>query len=152
MLTCNVTGCYNKRNAKGYCSLHYARSVRGTRMEQQVRLYDSSRVCNILDCYEPHGYNGYCSKHARRLLNNRRKEEMVSLFGGKCHDCGDDFPPHVFDFDNIEDGPGHTSIGRLMSRGAPMSRLLEELKRCEMVCANCHRIRTFARYEKLELA
>jgi hypothetical protein len=70
-------------------------------------------------------------------------EFLISYFKEHpCTDCGQT-DPLVLEFDHvrgekrfqISDGP------RLRSRGA----LIEEMKKCEVVCANCHRRRTAER-------
>ncbi len=71
----------------------------------------------------------------------RRKIKLVALFGGKCYDCKQSFPPYVFDFDHRDPSEKCFAIG---NNGSTLSweRTLEEAKKCDMVCANCHRVRT----------
>ena len=61
-----------------------------------------------------------------------------------CADCGEVLLPHQMDFDhrNPEDKLFRLTEGRamLMSR----DRLLSEVSKCDVVCANCHRLRTRA--------
>lgn len=61
-----------------------------------------------------------------------------------CFDCGGEFPPVVMDFDHR---PGETKsfgIGALAGKKA-LELLAEEIAKCDVVCANCHRIRTATR-------
>ena len=58
-------------------------------------------------------------------------------------DCGNSFPPECMDFDHRPDEVKSFSIGGVNLRALPV--LLEEMKKCDLVCANCHRIRTKAR-------
>ena len=145
---CSVENCDRPHEAKGYCNAHYARHLKGNRSNSPVREF-GKQGCLVPSCVRNHGEKGYCSRHAFRRRRQQRKEEIVQQFGGKCHDCKQRFPNCVFDFDNVEpDKPGHVSISRLLL--SKPSRLKEELKRCEMVCANCHRIRTDSRREAQE--
>ncbi len=76
---------------------------------------------------------------AAKARNNR---EMINDFKGTvpCKDCGVIYPPCVMDFDHVR-GEKKYNIGYLVSIGTP--RMLEdELAKCELVCSNCHRIRT----------
>ena len=42
------------------------------------------------------------------------------------------------------------AVASLVSKGCSDARLLEEIEKCDVVCANCHRMRTYRRmYEKL---
>ena len=56
-----------------------------------------------------------------------------------CTDCGGTFPLECMDFDHVR-GEKKYNIGSLI--GCAKARIDEELAKCEVVCANCHRIRT----------
>ena len=55
-----------------------------------------------------------------------------------CQDCGRRFPPECMDFDHIR-GRKRFTINRIM---AAHLWLYQEIEKCDLVCANCHRIRT----------
>lgn len=59
-----------------------------------------------------------------------------------CVDCGYRAHPAALDFDHVS-GSKVMHIAALVNYG--WSRVLEELDKCEVVCANCHRIRTVTR-------
>lgn len=53
-----------------------------------------------------------------------------------CVDCGE-ADVAVLEFDHVE---GKTyNIAGLLARGAPAARILAEINRCQVRCANCHR-------------
>ena len=58
-----------------------------------------------------------------------------------CIDCGYNAHPAALDFDHLPGTEKRFTIGAF---GSNYSRaaLLEEMAKCEIVCANCHRIRT----------
>mgnify|MGYP003441980246 CR=1 FL=1 len=58
-----------------------------------------------------------------------------------CTDCGHTYPPECMDFDHIDDNK-EMSVGHAVSKNWSIDRILREIKKCELVCANCHRIRT----------
>ena len=60
-----------------------------------------------------------------------------------CADCGGTFPYYVMDFDHVGDDKS-ALVSKLVNYGATQ-RLLDEMAKCEVVCANCHRIRTWHR-------
>lgn len=62
-----------------------------------------------------------------------------------CMDCGQEFPHYVMDFDHVR-GVKMFEIGRARGRFSK-ERLLAEVDKCELVCSNCHRIRTWTRKE-----
>jgi len=70
---------------------------------------------------------------------------MDSLKQGlPCGDCGETFPPYVMHWDHL---PGHVKIEEIGSMVGSWRReaILAELKKCELVCANCHVMRTVRR-------
>ncbi|QWT29991.1 HNH endonuclease [Streptomyces phage TunaTartare] len=59
-----------------------------------------------------------------------------------CADCGVSYPYYVMDFDHLENK--EFNISEFKSRYG-WTRLKKEIDKCDVVCANCHRIRTFER-------
>jgi hypothetical protein len=60
-----------------------------------------------------------------------------------CEDCGQSFPPWVMDFDHRD--PKTKSFALAAGHALLKSReaLLAEIAKCDIVCANCHAIRTY---------
>lgn len=147
---CSVEGCEKTHKSQGMCSLHRSRVVQGVPLQQKVQEKDGAQGCLFGKCGNKHHSHGYCRVHWERVNKARRKRKMVSDFGDKCHDCRNSFPDYVFDFDNISEKPGHIRISTLLDKNANILLIEKELERCEMVCANCHRIRTNCRYDGKE--
>jgi hypothetical protein len=61
-----------------------------------------------------------------------------------CKDCGGTFLPHQMDFDHRE--PERKSFNVTSSRAMLMrrERLVEEIAKCDIICANCHAVRTYS--------
>jgi hypothetical protein len=59
-----------------------------------------------------------------------------------CADCGNQFPPCAMEFDHRDPAQKQfrvtDRVGRLGTK-----RLLEEAAKCDIVCSNCHRMRTY---------
>jgi len=146
---CSVEGCRRKHNSKNMCSLHRSRVINGVPMQQKIQEKNGNQGCSIVGCHNKHHCHGYCTNHWQRIERTRIKKKIVNQFGGKCHDCNNVFPFYVFDFDNIEETSGHIAISKLLNKRASEEVIQEELNRCQLVCANCHRIRTFTRYSDL---
>jgi 5-methylcytosine-specific restriction endonuclease McrA len=76
----------------------------------------------------------------------RRKQEIRDLVWSikhnPCTDCGL-IDPVVMDFDHLGDKEFNISIAA--TRGMSDKRILSEIEKCELVCANCHRRRTHSR-------
>jgi hypothetical protein len=58
-----------------------------------------------------------------------------------CKDCNQIFDPVCMDFDHIANDK-FKSISTLCNNGYSKEIILEEINKCELVCACCHRIRT----------
>ena len=56
-----------------------------------------------------------------------------------CADCGGRFPSVCMDFDHVR-GEKLFQIGAANSRST--ENVLAEIAKCDVICANCHRIRT----------
>ena len=57
-------------------------------------------------------------------------------------DCGNTFPPVCMDFDHRPNTDKKFNIGERYAN-APISVLRAEIAKCDVVCSNCHRIRTW---------
>lgn len=62
--------------------------------------------------------------------------------GRPCLDCGTVFPYYVMDFDHVR-GVKRANISTMVSRGRSLVTIGREIAKCDLVCANCHRRRTF---------
>lgn len=69
----------------------------------------------------------------------RRKREAVDLMGGRCVDCGLVFPLAVYDFHHLDPAKKEFNPCNMLTKNK--ERFMEELKKCVLLCANCHRIR-----------
>ena len=58
-----------------------------------------------------------------------------------CADCGIRYPSYVMDFDHLRDKDFNVS----RRTAGSLKTLQTEIDKCEVVCANCHRIRTHDR-------
>lgn len=78
----------------------------------------------------------------RRLAIDAARLWMVGLKSGiPCADCAQSFPTYVMHWDHL---PGFEKVDDISSMVSSRTRLvvLEELKKCQLVCANCHVLRT----------
>lgn len=61
-----------------------------------------------------------------------------------CLDCGIQYPTCVMQFDHVR-GVKRFNIGSATALSPSLVTLKEEIAKCEVVCANCHAMRTEAR-------
>lgn len=76
------------------------------------------------------------AKHADRL------SKLDELKTKPCGDCHSSFPPECMDFDHIDRKTKKFSISQAVGSGNNWKSILEEIAKCRLICANCHRIRT----------
>lgn len=75
------------------------------------------------------------------------REFVNELKDNPCTDCGVEYHPCMMDFDHIGEFKKTMSISQMVTRGLSVERILKEIEKCELVCSNCHRFRTFLRHE-----
>lgn len=74
---------------------------------------------------------------------------MNHLNGKSCVDCGNETKA-VLQFDHLRDK--HKNISFLVSKAYSIKMIKEEIEKCEIVCANCHTLRTFKRSNSYRLS
>ena len=65
-----------------------------------------------------------------------------------CADCGRRFPPYVMDFDHRDPSQKLGDVMGMAGKAATAS-VLAEAGKCDIVCANCHTLRTLAQPRKV---
>lgn len=102
--------------------------------------------------YNKSWYTRNTNKHKKDVSRNVeryyqiKKNLIWDLKSNPCTDCGVSYPPYVMQFDHVR-GVKVTDIAKMMSGRSTytVQDILEELDKCELVCANCHAIRTYNR-------
>lgn len=81
------------------------------------------------------------SKHADgvRKWRTNTKNKMVAAFGGSCALCGYNKCNRALEFHHINSEDKDFHFGTVMGRPRKWEYIAEELKKCVMLCANCHR-------------
>jgi hypothetical protein len=99
--------------------------------ENQKRWYEKNKKVHYLNTRE---------RSKRIYTENALFIKTLKEFT-PCSDCGIKYPAYVMDFDHLRDKSGQ--VHKFLSYSH--KRLLEEISKCEIVCANCHRERTYQR-------
>ena len=87
-----------------------------------------------------------------RVKNYKKKEtlEFQKLKeDNPCFDCGIYYPYYVMDFDHVT-GIKTANVSKLACSGQT-KKLYVEISKCELVCSNCHRFRTWRRNNNVKL-
>lgn len=77
-------------------------------------------------------------EYTKKSIQNRRAE-LDKLKDKPCTRCKEKFPPYVMEWHHIDPTTKSFGIGQGSFRNS-MKKILEEISKCELYCANCHRI------------
>ncbi|MDD5147313.1 MAG: hypothetical protein PHV63_02045 [Candidatus Daviesbacteria bacterium] len=104
------------------------------------------------------GRSYYYDNHDRQLcLAKLRKQRYIEerkiwlneIKNKPCADCGKIYPPWVMDFDHRD---GELKVGSIsflaIHNTSNFEKIKNEMEKCDLVCANCHRQRTHVRLSK----
>lgn len=84
------------------------------------------------------------SKQAQRRAWERNQKYMGDyLAAHPCVDCGQT-DIRLLDFDHVTNDKKY-GIGTMVSTTFSIARIEEEIAKCEVRCANCHRLKTWER-------
>ena len=78
------------------------------------------------------------SYRSLKQRRRQRKAELILMFGGRCMDCGYDASPAALEFHHRDASTKEFGLGNWHGS---WQRLLAEAAKCDLLCANCHRLR-----------
>ena len=81
-------------------------------------------------------------KTQRDRGKNKRKAIINELKDRPCMDCGNSYPSCCMDFDHRDAINKLIDVSDAVCENWPMTRVIAEIAKCDLVCSNCHRIRT----------
>jgi hypothetical protein len=87
-------------------------------------------------------FTGRGQQQAREFVDGVRKKI------GKCEVCGyfnKDFLS-VLQFDHLDPTTKNNTISQMVRDSYPLAEIEQEIKKCRMICANCHRLHTIKQY------
>jgi hypothetical protein len=107
------------------------------------------------ECYREHRksyysahYNKYRQEYRNRAKIRREKLKlefrmnMLEYLSDKyCKDCGES-DNRVLELDHIDPEQKLFSISQAVRLGYGWSDVIDEIKKCQILCANCHKCRT----------
>lgn len=100
---------------------------------------------------DPEDHKAWCRNHYQQNKsyyyerNRRRRVEFARRIyewklNNPCVDCGGIFHPAAMDFDHRDPTTKAFNVGSLVT--SSWSKIEAEIAKCELRCANCHRIKT----------
>lgn len=107
------------------------------------------KVCSNKMSKEYYKQNTEKQKKVVLERNKRHRETLRDfmtefLLTKKCTDCGiKDI--RVLEFDHLPEYKKDKDISIMMGASYSLDRIKKEIDKCEVVCSNCHRIRSYER-------
>lgn len=96
------------------------------------------------EAQQRHYQENKTSYKASTKSSRERKRKWIREYkeAHTCTDCHESFPHYVLEFDHITEKS--FCIGRYVN-SVGLDKLIKEIMKCEIVCANCHSVRTWTR-------
>ena len=105
---------------------------RNTRCRDCVNNYNKQHYKNNIEKYKAKTKQSY----------NRLSTLLYSFkFSNSCNVCGEDTPV-CLEFNHINREDKKYQISSMCKMGVSQEQFIKEVQKCEILCCNCHRIRT----------
>jgi hypothetical protein len=136
----------------------FSLSSGGSAFKSRAELLEEAAKCDVV-CANCHRLR---TRTSHRIRLQARTESMLKFTVSRrdrwryhadlldrlrsvpCVDCGGRFPQCAMDFDHRDPSSKVSAVTRTVGR-ASVERILAEAAKCDIVCVNCHRLRTFER-------
>lgn len=138
MKTCSKCG--ETRDESDY----FIRDKLSGRLHAQCKeCYRKHRTSYHARHYAKYGDEYRARASARRVIVKQglQKQMLQYLSDKACEVCGEN-DPCVLDFDHLDPSLKSFGIARAVSDGMAWKKILTEIGKCRIVCANCHRKHT----------
>ena len=117
------------------------------RNKKENKRHSVCKVCSEQNRKSKEHYEQYKDEYIarnrirqERLLNENRQNLSNYVSDKACVDCGES-DPIVLEFDHLKPEEKKYGISKMMC-DYKWSQILDEINKCELVCANCHKRRT----------
>lgn len=107
---------YCKSCQKAYSREHYKRN----KHKHNTRRYERSK------------------RHRKEIIEYIRSQKGIP-----CIDCGQSHPHFAMDFDHRDPSKKLFALGSAPARNKTLQVVKDEIEKCDLVCALCHRYRTY---------
>jgi hypothetical protein len=85
-------------------------------------------------------------RERRMNVYERNREYVRKVKDAPCMDCGQSYPYYCMDLDHVR---GEKAFNIAAKLHYATKLVVEEVAKCDVVCSNCHRIRTALRGDQL---
>lgn len=100
------------------------------------------------ECQKIYFASYYKNNQQAQYTRIKKREGDIKLFirslkDKPCTDCDIKYPYYVMEFDHLRDK--QFTFSRRKTLGKGRQTILDEASKCEVVCSNCHKERTYQR-------
>jgi hypothetical protein len=141
---------YARMHPKAYWKRWLSRFRRAVRLAIPSVKADLIRALNVLTPNPRTWTASYRALRGSVNANLSSKRDWVNSYKRThpCEDCGEFLLPFILDFDHRDSSLKFNNIATMVYANYSLSRIKAEIEKCDLVCANCHRIRTHKRTHK----
>ena len=91
-------------------------------------------------------YKNKARVHTKRYQKKARQVIYEFKLGNPCVQCGEG-DPRVLEFNHVDPSNKSHNVAEMVKAGYSVTSILKEVEKCEVLCANCHRIQTSKDFE-----
>lgn len=108
---------------------------------------DHAVYARCRDCRNAAARLDYQTNKERYFTHARKRDAdldaLINAYKARpCADCGIEYPPYVMDLDHREPEEKVDKVSTMRRRRMAFAKIIAEMEKCDVVCANCHRERT----------
>ena len=119
--------------------------------QQYLAEYRKTYGKENVEYYRKYG-SAYYQENKEKVNERKKKDRQnkklraIEFLGGKCYDCQlKSEYADVYDFHHLDPTQKEIGVNRIL--GNAWDKIKEELEKCVLLCANCHRIRHYKERE-----
>lgn len=129
--------------AKGLCNACYQRSRRRIKPEW-FKTYEKAQQRKHAAKRKERAKAWRAANGWRETERRRKRAERIEAIktARPCMDCSRYYPAECMDFDHRDNEEKLFDISKRAYSGCKWESIVAEIAKCDLVCANCHRIRT----------
>jgi len=116
-----------------------AKEEAGLNINRSSKLEYQKKIPDILDIPKEEW-----ESLSRNVRCRRRKQSMVAEIKESegCNNCGIDISPVALDLHHTDKDDKFMDVSTMITQGYSYDRIRKEVEKCDILCANCHRIET----------
>jgi hypothetical protein len=127
-------------------SLNLTKKVPEIRQCKCGKLVKNQKRCR--DCRRQYDFQYYTTNQVQKSASaTQRKRELMDWYkalksGRSCVDCGTCYVACQLDFDHLPQFQKRDEVSHMVRTGLAKETIEAEVAKCQLVCKNCHALRT----------